>query len=183
MDMERVWKHFGKNTEAGKLLYQIYGVNYKPEDHINYPKLIIKKKTSDNIDNKKTKHKRAVTTEKVLNKISYPDLNKRNFYKPPAKIDLIAKRKGKNEIDKEIISYREETKRQPLLNPVTKNRKEIIEKLQDNFQYQEKKYLPEKANRLLPIADWQKNYHRRIDHLPAQLPAQQVLTTNRRLFF
>ena len=42
LDMERVWKEFGKNTEAGKLLYNIYGVNYKPENHINYPKLVMK---------------------------------------------------------------------------------------------------------------------------------------------
>ena len=36
LDMQRVWKEFGKNTEAGKLLYNIYGVKYKPEDHIKY---------------------------------------------------------------------------------------------------------------------------------------------------
>ena len=42
LDMERVWKEFGKNTEAGKLLYNIYRVKYRPENHINYPKLVMK---------------------------------------------------------------------------------------------------------------------------------------------
>ena len=44
VSMERVWKEFGKNTQAGKMLYEIYGVRYKAEQHINYPK-IVKKKT------------------------------------------------------------------------------------------------------------------------------------------
>ena len=146
MDLERVWKHFGKNTEAGKLLYQIYGVNYKPEDHINYPKLKINKnKQNINLSQNNNKSKRSVTVGKVLNKISYPSINKTNVLKPVPKIDLIAKRKSKNKIQKDVAAIKEEAKKHPILNPLERNRKEIIEKLQYNFQYQEKTYLPKNA--------------------------------------
>ena len=36
-DLERVWKEFGKHTEAGRLLYNIYGSRYRPESTFIIP--------------------------------------------------------------------------------------------------------------------------------------------------
>lgn len=136
--MERVWKHFGKNTEAGKLLYDLYGVGFKPEDHIKYPKLTMKKKTEIIPDKPKTY--RNKTSDK-LSKIQYPELNKQ-IINVVHKIDIIPKRKPQEEIIKELNKIKIENK-PPVEN--YKNRKQQIENLQEKFQYGEKMYLPEKA--------------------------------------
>ena len=44
MELNRVWKEFGKQTESGKLLYDLYGVRFRPEKFVNYPKLKAKPK-------------------------------------------------------------------------------------------------------------------------------------------
>lgn len=151
INMDRIWKEFGKHTTAGKLLYDIYGVGFKPEDHISYPKLQPKKKkiTTEDLEkelfnkNAKQSRKPNFQSEKILNKISYPSLQK-NTYKPPAKIDLVMKRKNKENIDKDLQSLKLEVHNFPKENKA-KNRKIEIEKLQENFQYQDNKNLPEKA--------------------------------------
>lgn len=144
--MERVWKEFGKHTPAGKLLYDLYGVSFKPEDHIVYPKLKIDKQKNKGellTNQQQSKTHRAKTSEKI-SKINYPSLNSKQLPKI-AKVDLIKKRKTEFQIKNELIKRKEETK-PPVMNPfANKNRKEQIEKLQSKFQYEEKKYLPEKA--------------------------------------
>ena len=74
LNMERVWKEFGKNTEAGKLLYNIYGVNYRPENYINYPKLIIKTpemRERERLEKERIKQERANRLIKATQKIDY----------------------------------------------------------------------------------------------------------------
>ena len=98
--MERVWKEFGKHTPAGKLLYDLYGIGYKPENHINYPKLQPKKPlTSTNKDEKIEKNlKPGNKTKTVLNKINYPKLDNNIKFPEIHKVDMIRKRKNQNQI-------------------------------------------------------------------------------------
>lgn len=125
------------------MLYEIYGVNFRPEEHISYPK-IIKKKTDlqEEVAQTAKKEKRACTTDKILKKINYPQVNHEKFERP-AKVDLIKKRKPQAVIEMEIKQIKKESK-QIRDNP-TKDRKQEIEKLQNNFQYMENKNLPKKA--------------------------------------
>jgi hypothetical protein len=142
--MERIWKEFGKNTQAGKILYELYGIGFKPEEHINYPKIIPKQK------DKEKEHKEAVksTTHREkkienISKINYPELNKKSNFPSIAKVDLIKKRRNQVEIQKELDKIKTDIK--PPLENNLKNRKLEIEKLQDRYQYEEKTYLPKKA--------------------------------------
>lgn len=138
--MERIWKEFGKNTQAGKILYELYGVGFKPEEHINYPKIIPKKAVTKEVI-KPITH-RAKTSENI-SKINYPDINNKPYYPPIAKVDLIKKRKNQVMIQKEIEQIKKDSK--PPVENNLKNRKLQIEQLQDKFQYEEKTYLPKKA--------------------------------------
>mmetsp|Transcript_35992 Transcript_35992/g.37358 ORF Transcript_35992/g.37358 Transcript_35992/m.37358 type:complete len:241 (-) Transcript_35992:31-753(-) len=141
--MERVWKEFGKHTPAGKLLYDLYGVGFKPEEHISYPEIkATKKKQETKLLETKKNTQRGKTTEKVLSKINYPSMKKESFPIIP-KVDLIKKRKTKADIDNNLIQIKHDIK--PPQENKAKNRKQQIEKLQDTFQYKEKKYLPERA--------------------------------------
>lgn len=147
--MERIWKEFGKHTPAGKLLYDLYGVGFRPEEHISYPQIQTKKSTTNNTDNKSAKSSRTLKTERsknqenLLSKINYPPITNRNQTKPLHKVDLIARRKNQTEIQKDLDKIKQEN-RPPVYND-NKNRKAQIEKLQDKFQYEEKTYLPQKA--------------------------------------
>ena len=97
--LDTVWKEFGKHSVAGKLLYDLYGVKYKP--HVNYPTL--KVKTKDEKKNEKEEElnkKRAKSSNKIY-KIQYPDMNKKKFLNF-AKVDLIPKRRKEKEIKKQI---------------------------------------------------------------------------------
>lgn len=144
--MERVWREFGKHTNAGKLLYDLYGVKFKPEEHINYPKITTTRKEPLKIENEveKNKTKRNKTSEKILSKISYPKIEMKKP-KQYHKIDLIYKRKNQNEIMKDFEKIKQEIKPPTINNTKNTNRKEQIEKLQDKFQYGEKTYLPMRA--------------------------------------
>ena len=74
VDMQRVWKEFGKHTEAGKLLYNIYGVKYNPEQHINYPKLILKTpemKERERLEKERLKEEKRNKMTKAARKIDY----------------------------------------------------------------------------------------------------------------
>lgn len=123
LNMERIWKHFGKNTRVGKMLYDIYGVNYKPEDHINYPK-INKKKTGVATTVTAPKTTRSQTTGKVLGKINYPEQRKVVENIIP-KIDLIKRRKNQTQIDREMKTFKLDFK--PLPNNPKLSRKQQIE--------------------------------------------------------
>lgn len=138
--MERIWKEFGKNTQAGKILYELYGVGFKPEEHISYPKIIPKKTVIKEVI-KPVTH-RTKTSENIL-KINYPDISNKPNYPPIAKVDLIKKRKNQVNIQKDIDQIKKDSK--PPIENNLKNRKFQIEQLQDKFQYEEKTYLPKNA--------------------------------------
>lgn len=139
--MERIWKEFGKNTLAGKLLFDLYGTKFKPEEHIKYPKLSIK--TTPN-ENKTTENKPLTYRNKTQQKLSKIDYPKNEIERPKIpKIEFISKRKNQKEIQKDLDKIKKESA--PQKNPILKNRKLEIEKLQDKFQYEERKILPLKA--------------------------------------
>lgn len=138
--MERIWKEFGKNTLAGKLLFDLYGTKFKPEDHIKYPKLSINNTKDEKIPEKKIVTYRNKTQQK-LSKIDYP---KNEIERPKIpKIEYITKRKNQKEIQKDLDKIKKETA--PIKGVVVKNRKMEIEKLQDKFQFDERKIMPERA--------------------------------------
>jgi hypothetical protein len=151
----RVWKEFGKQTEAGKLLYDLYGVRYRPEKFVNYPKLKIKSKEEKLFEleqKEKYNKERAKSGAKLKNasqKIQYPDLNEfknKNRFKYH-KVDLIPHRRKENVIKQEL----EEIK-SAMINKVNTNRpnpmanrKIQIESLQDKFLFQERTVMPKGA--------------------------------------
>jgi hypothetical protein len=101
-NLESVWKEFGKHSEAGKLLYELYGVKYQPK--INYPKLKVKtkeEKEREKIGQEEEKSKNRAKSSNRIMTIQYPDLNKKKVTHIP-KVDLIPKRKHENAIKKEL---------------------------------------------------------------------------------
>jgi hypothetical protein len=150
-NLDRVWKQFGKNTNAGKLLYDLYGVKFKPEQHISYPDLKKNKSIKNyngngpiisNIDpNKRAKS----SVRERMQRIEYPELQ-RKYTSKYSKIDFIPKRKNEKiilqeiEADKIQIMNNNKMKRN-----FTNSRKYEIEKLQDNFEFQERKIMPKGA--------------------------------------
>lgn len=145
-NLDRVWKHFGKNTNAGKLLYDLYGIKYKPEQHINYPELKKNHTIKQKVDEKEEQNKRAKSSaQNRIQMIEYPDLRKK-YVSKYSKVDFIPKRKNEYLIKQEI----EAEKMQMIKNSQIKrnfpsNRKMEIEKLQDNFQFQERVIMPKGA--------------------------------------
>jgi len=148
-ELSRVWKEFGKQTEAGKLLYDLYGVRFRPEKFVNYPKLVPKSKplkSSDESDNIKLRNKSGNNFIKAVNKINYPERTSQHKLKYN-KVDLIPKRKKENVIKKEIEdiknsinkNLREDGKKIQL------NRKQQIHQLQDDFLFQERMVMPKGA--------------------------------------
>ena len=117
-----LWKVFGRDSEAGKLLFTLYRSG-KPAK-INYPKPKVKPKSEQPPLIKQTKLCPQKTT------IDYPS-KKQVYQQKIAAVDLIPKRKNYEEIKKELDDF----KKNPII-PINKgqNRKEIIEKLQDKFK-------------------------------------------------
>lgn len=145
-NLDRVWKHFGKNTNAGKLLYDLYGIRYKPEQHISYPDLKKNKIIKPLLDQKQEEKKRARSSaQNRIQLIEYPDLTKK-YVSKYSKVDFIPKRKNefiiKQEIEAEKIQM---IKNSQIKRNFPTNRKYEIEKLQDNFQFQERKIMPKGA--------------------------------------
>ena len=127
----KIWKIFGRNTHAGRVLHQVYQLPRAVK--IDYPKLKLKPKT-----------------EETVVKIQKPCPQKAKIDYPPAKIfeekkiakvDLIPKRKNYEEIKKEI----DEFYRVPVI-PQNKgvNREVMIDKLQKKFK-NSRGGLPKKA--------------------------------------
>jgi len=145
-NLERVWKHFGKNTNAGKLLYDLYGIRYKPEQHISYPDINKNKTIKPKIDEKQEEKKRARSSaQNRIQLIEYPDLRKKYISKY-SKVDLIPKRKNEYIIRQEIEAEKmQRIKNSQIKRNFPTNRKMEIEKLQDNFQFQERMIMPKGA--------------------------------------
>jgi hypothetical protein len=150
MEMERIWKEFGKNSEAGKLLYELYGVRYQPK--INYPSQIKKKsqteiKKEGAIDQKR---RHSIDIRKRMQAYDYPKVEIQRKTYNFAKIDFVPKRKSQQEIQKELNIIKNSIV--PPKQTKFKSRKEEIEKMQEKFQFDERTILPKKA-RLPGIKD------------------------------
>ena len=137
--LDRVWKEFGKQTQAGKLLYDLYGVRYRPEKFVNYPKLNMKPKE------KKTRPPSTSKLKTAVKKIEYPEVT---TYKPSYKfnkVDFIPKRRKENVIRMELDSIKESIVKVNSQSKVILNRKSQIESLQDKFMFQERTVMPKGA--------------------------------------
>ena len=136
--LDNLWKDFGRETEAGKLLFALYKVKNKPE--VYYPPVKTKKKP---LPFEETRSKPA---EKP--KVDYPAPKKprtRKFHP----IDFVPRRKHHDEIQLEINA-------QPRTGPVPPargvNRDTLKQDLQEKFQFAEGRALP-KAARAKPTAN------------------------------
>ena len=153
LDMQRVWKEFGKNTEAGKLLYNIYGVKYKPEDHITYPKLIMKTpemKERERLEKERLKQLKANKMKKATQQIDYNQGLRRyqpQRYNPYGQVDFIPHRKNQKQIQKELDSIKSQmnAKKAYAGSKPFESRESKIEKLQNKFEYQERTVMPKGA--------------------------------------
>jgi hypothetical protein len=148
-DLDRVWKEFGKQTEAGKLLYELYGVRFRPDKFVKYPKLKLKSKEELNSNTNKDRPKSSNNLKNAAKKINYPDLDGYKNIPTYNKVDFIPKRKKQNVIQQEIDDIKNAISKDYNTNVYSKNklinRKMQIEKLQDNFQYQERTSMPKGA--------------------------------------
>ena len=153
LDMQRVWKEFGKNTEAGKLLYNIYGVKYKPENHINYPKLIMKSpemRERERLEKERLKQERANRLLKATQKIDY-NQGLRHYqpqrYNPYGQVDFMPHRKNQRQIQREIDYMKNQmnAKKAYANSQPFESREAKIEKLQNRFEYQERTVMPKGA--------------------------------------
>ena len=144
-NLERVWKNFGKQTTAGKLLYDLYGVKYQPELHIKYPTLKMKKsETKISLTNQETARARSSAQLRLQN-ITYPDLRKKHESKY-TKLDFIPKRKNESVIRQEMEKEKMiMIKNAQMKKNIYTSRKYEIEKLQNNFEFQERLVMPKGA--------------------------------------
>jgi hypothetical protein len=146
--MDRVWKEFGKQTEAGKLLYDLYGVRFRPERFVKYPKLKMKTEEEKLLEDKKNKTvKPGQAVREAARKIDYPDVNpyrNKSNYKF-SKIDLIPKRKNEAAIKKELDVIKNNMIIHSTRPTQITNRKTQIESLQDKFMFQERTVMPKGA--------------------------------------
>ena len=144
--MTRMWKEFGKQTQAGKLLYDIYGVRYRPEKFVSYPKLNVKSKEQIEEEKKKGQGIPNNNNKEATSKISYPDLRKKYSNHEFHKIDFVPKRKKEEQIKQEISAIKTEiNKRTTSVRAPVRNRNEMISNLQENFQFQERTVMPKGA--------------------------------------
>jgi hypothetical protein len=153
VDMQRVWKEFGKHTEAGKLLYNIYGVKYNPEQHINYPKLILKTpemKERERLEKERLKEEKRNKMTKAARKIDYAQ-GLRHYqperYIPYGRVDFIPHRKNQNIIKYELDKMKKQMNayvKKSYAGPI-KSREDQIASLQDKFEFQERTVMPKAA--------------------------------------
>ena len=151
-DLQRVWKEFGKHTEAGKLLYNIYGSKYRPEQHIKYPKLKLKTpemKEQERLEKERLKKEKQNKIAKAANKIDYASGLRQyqgNVYNPYGRVDYIPHRKNEQQIKQELNAMKRQMSQKVKTNSrIGPNRKEQIAKLQDKFEFQERTVMPKGA--------------------------------------
>lgn len=127
----KIWKIFGRNTHAGRILHQVYQLPRAVK--IDYPKPKLKSKIEENI----IKLPKACPQK---TKIDYPPA-KVIEEKKISKVDLIPRRKNFEEIKKEI----DEFYRVPVIPPNRGvNRELMIDNLQKKFK-NSRGGLPKKA--------------------------------------
>jgi hypothetical protein len=118
-----LWKVFGRESEAGKLLFSLYR-NGKPPK-IDYPKPKMKPKTAVSMESQ-----RIVKPCPQKTMINYPELPKPVEKKIHA-VDLIPKRKNVIDIQREMDDF----KKNPIIpENKGKNRADMVEKLQAKFK-------------------------------------------------
>lgn len=121
-ELQKLWQQFGRDTEAGRALYKVYGAAHKPK--INYPPVKTKKMPLP------CEVKREGTAPSKT-QIEYPPLTvpRKSRFKP---IDFVPRRKPQAEIQADIDqNYRD-------IKPSGKrgvNRQEMTSKLQEKFQF------------------------------------------------
>jgi hypothetical protein len=121
-ELQKLWKLFGRDTEAGRALYKVYGAAAKPK--INYPAVRTKKTPLP------SEVKRGESAPSKT-QIEYPPLKapKRSKFRP---IDFVPRRKPQGVIQAEIDhNYRD-------VKPSGKrgvNRQELTSNLQEKFQF------------------------------------------------
>jgi len=138
-NINTVWREFGKHSEAGKLLFDLYGVKHKPTINIPVPKQ--KSKTNTALPTAQSRGKSVQRPMQAALTINYPE-TKKKVQPQISKIDMIVKRKPEQQIRDEM--EKEKERFQLPINP-PKNRKADIERLQDNFQFQERLVVPKGA--------------------------------------
>jgi len=123
-----LWKIYGRESEAGKMLFKLFGKG-PSSIKIDYPKPKTEKKP---LPWEQTKKSDLVPASKTV--IEYPELksNARPLPKVHA-VDLIPKRKNENEIRREIENFYSKPD-VPLNKGV--NRKQLVEDLQAKFKKQ-----------------------------------------------
>ena len=153
IDLQRVWKEYGKHTDAGKLLYNIYGVKYRPEDHIKYPKLIMKTpemKERERLEKLRQKEANRNKMLKASKKIDYTS-GLRHYqpqrYNPYGMVDYMPHRKNENKIKKEMEIMKKQMNTYVKKNYAgpAQSREEKIASLQDKFEFQERMVMPKGA--------------------------------------
>ncbi|EAR95587.1 hypothetical protein TTHERM_00079920 (macronuclear) [Tetrahymena thermophila SB210] len=121
---KNLWKTFGRECAAGRELFSLYKCHMPPK--ISYPKP--KQKTAEELLPKPKEIKPCPQKTQI----SYPPLSYKEPKQKYFKVDFIPKRKPESEIRKEL----EEIARNPYIPANTgKNRKELIEKLQQKFKH------------------------------------------------
>ena len=183
--LDRVWKEFGKQTQAGKLLFDLYGVRYRPDKFVSYPKIKAKTKEEKLKDAViKSRPKSTSKLTQAINKISYPEPTAKATYKFH-KVDFIPKRRKENVIKQELDDIRTNMIKHNNNNNsgsgrVNKNvnRKMQIESLQDKFLFQERTVMP-KGARLPGIKPIQGKSH---DNLEENNNDQDDINTNHKFY-
>lgn len=119
-----MWKKFGRENDVGKMLFSLYGAREKPK--IEYPVV----KTKVRVEQPKEEKKCPQKTQ-----VEYPEPRRKAGpkYHP---IDFVQKRKGQEEIQAEIQTELSRPLQAPLKRGV--NRKQMINDLQENFQFKDK---------------------------------------------
>ena len=126
--MDQLWKDFGRETEAGKLLFSLYKVRNKPE--VYYPPVKTKKKPLP------FEETRSRTVDKP--QIDYPAPNRprhRKFHP----IDFVPHKKNQQAIKDDVSKLPRDTQMRPQR---AVNREAMKNDLQDKFQFAEGKSLP-----------------------------------------
>lgn len=149
LNMERVWKEFGKHTEAGKLLYNIYGKNYKPQDHIHYPKLLLKTpemKEKERLEKERLRQLKANKAVKAARQIDYTSGLRpyhKESYNPYGRVDYMPHKRSENKIKYEMNIMKAQIDQNVKANcKIGPNRNEKILNLQNRFEFQEGTSLP-----------------------------------------
>lgn len=139
-----MWKKFGTNTEAGKLLRSIYG--NKLPTNINYPLPRQRRMTSFSEEQKTRWNGTTSVEEKPKPQpkgyVNVPKVGRGQPYVGPPRVYNLPFRKSLATIQRETKGFK--TEKAPLMRPV-RDRADMRDKLQDTFTYGGGNALPKGA--------------------------------------